>query len=98
MGMSPEVLRVTNILRQFLFDKVYYPSLAGEEAVKAGEVLRLLYTHFLNHGERLPHEFASLPDNKERKVIDYIAGMTDQYALRLSEEISQGIIHKDGTQ
>jgi len=89
IGMSPEVLRETNILRQFLFDRVYYPSLAGEEAVKAGEVLRLLYSHFLKHGDRLPREFASLPDNEERKVIDYIAGMTDQYALRLAEEISQ---------
>jgi len=89
IGMSPEVLGATNILRQFLFDKVYYPSLAGEEAVKAGEVLRQLYSHFLNHEDRLPREFASLPDNEERKVIDYIAGMTDQYALRLAEEISQ---------
>ena len=89
IGMSPEVLRAINMLRQFLFDKVYYPSLAGEEAVKAGEVLRLLYSHFLKHEDRLPREFASLPDNKERKVIDYIAGMTDQYALRLAEKISQ---------
>jgi len=89
IGMSSEVLRATNILRQFLFDKVYNPSLAREEAVKAGEVLHLLYSHFLRHEDRLPREFASLPDNKERKVIDYIAGMTDQYALRLAEEISQ---------
>ena len=89
IGMSSEVLGATNILRQFLFDKVYYPSLAGEEAVKAGRVLRLLYSHFLKHEDRLPREFASLPDNKERKVIDYIAGMTDQYALRLAEEISR---------
>ena len=89
IGMSPEVIRATNILRQFLFDKVYYPSLTEEEAVKAGKVLRLLYSHFLKHEDRLPREFASLPDNKERKVIDYIAGMTDQYALRLAEEISQ---------
>ncbi len=89
IGMSPEVIRATNILRQFLFDKIYYPSLTEEEAVKAGKVLRLLYSHFLKHEDRLPREFASLPDNKERKVIDYIAGMTDQYALRLAEEISQ---------
>jgi len=88
IGMSPEVLRATNILRQFLFDRVYYPSLAREEAIKAGKVLRLLYSHFLKHEDKLPREFASLPDNKERKVIDYIAGMTDQYALRLAEEIS----------
>jgi dGTPase len=89
IGMSPEVLRATNILRQFLFDKVYYPSLAGEEAVRAQKVLRLLYSYFLKHEDRLPREFASLPDRKERKVIDYIAGMTDQYALRLAEAICQ---------
>jgi len=89
IGLSPEVLRATNELRQFLFDKVYNPSLAGEEAVKAEKVLHLLYSHFLRYEDGLPREFASLPDNKERKVIDYIAGMTDRYALRLAEEISQ---------
>jgi len=98
IDMSPKVLEATNILRQFLFDKVYYPSLAGEEAVRAVEVLRLLYSHFLKHEDRLPGEFASLPDSKERKVVDYIAGMTDQYALRLAEEISQGLIHRIGMQ
>jgi dGTPase len=89
IGMSPEVLRATNILRQFLFDKVYYPSLAGEDAVRAQKVLRLLYSYFLKHEDRLAREFTSLPGNRERKVIDYIAGMTDQYALRLAEEISK---------
>jgi len=86
--MSHDVLNATNTLRQFLFDKVYYPSLTKEDAVRAQKVLRLLYSHFLEHEDRLPQEFAYLPDNSERKVIDYIAGMTDQYALRLAEEIS----------
>ena len=86
--MSPEVLTATNSLRQFLFDKVYNPSLIREEAIKAGRALRLLYFYFLKHEDELPQEFASLPDSKERKVADYIAGMTDQYALRLAEEIS----------
>jgi dGTPase len=81
ISMSPEVLDVTNMLRQFLFDKVYYPSLTKEDSVRAQKVLRLLYSHFLKHEDRLPQEFASLPDNSERKVIDYIAGMSDQYAL-----------------
>lgn len=88
IGMSREVLDATNTLRQFLFDKVYYPSLAKEDAVRAQRVLRLLYSHFIEHADRLPREFASLPDNNERKVIDYIAGMTDQFALRLAEEVS----------
>jgi len=89
IGMSPDVVGAANTLRQFLFDRVYCPSLAGEEAVKAGETLRLLYSDFLEHEDRLPPEFACLPGDKERKVVDYIAGMTDQYALRLAEEISQ---------
>jgi len=92
IGMSTDIRRATNLLRRFLFDKVYYPSLSAEDAVKAESVLRLLYSHFHEHDDRLPPEFASLPDDRERKVIDYIAGMTDQYALRLAEEISQGLI------
>jgi dGTPase len=88
IGMSPAVIEATNTLRQFLYDRVYYPSLAGEEAVKAGKALRLLYSYFLGHEDKLPAEFASLPGDKERKVVDYIAGMTDQYALRLAEEIA----------
>jgi len=87
IGISPEVLQATNSLRQFLFDKVYNPSLGREEAVKARRVLASLYSYFLRHKDKLPREFASLPDSKERKVVDYLAGMTDQYALRLAEEI-----------
>ncbi len=88
IGMTAKVLDVTNMLRQFLFDEVYYPSLTKDDAVRAHKVLHLLYSHFLEHADRLPQEFISLPDDTERKVIDYIAGMTDQYALRLAEEIS----------
>jgi dGTPase len=89
IGMSAEIIGVTNIFRQFLFDRVYHPSLAGEDAVKARQVLSLLYSHFLAHKEGLPREFACLPGDEGRKVIDYIAGMTDQYALRLADEISR---------
>jgi len=87
--MSPQVLGATNILRQFLFDKVYNASLAGEEAVKARSVVHQLYSYFLEHEDRLPPEFVCVSDDRERKAVDYIAGMTDQYALRLAEETSQ---------
>jgi len=89
IGMTPDVVEATNTLRQFLFDRVYYPSLAREDAVKAVRVVRLLYSYLLKHEAELPREVASLPDSKERKVVDYVAGMTDQYALRLAEEISR---------
>ena len=91
IAMSPETIKAANCLRQFLFKKVYNPSLAIKDAEGTRETIHLLYSYFLKHGDELPREFASLNDDKERKVVDYIAGMTDQYALRLAEEISQGI-------
>ena len=87
IGMGPEVLGAITSLRQFLFDRVYNPSLDREETAKARNVLRQLYSYFLRHGDKLPREFASLSVGTERNVIDYIAGMTDLYALRLGEEI-----------
>ncbi len=89
LGMSAAVLGAANTLRQFLFDRVYNPSLAGVEVARAEEALRLLYAHFLQYEDGLPPELVSLPDDVGRKVVDYIAGMTDQFALRLAEEISR---------
>ncbi len=89
IGMNLSVLQATNELRQFLFDKVYRPSLESEGAKKAKKAMQLLYSYFLRHEDKLPREFGLLNDGKERKVADYIAGMTDQYASCLAEEISR---------
>ncbi len=95
IGMSADILEVTNSLREFLFDKVYNPSLAGKDTSKARKVIRLLYSYFLKHEEQLPEEYAYRDDTVERKVTDYIAGMTDQYALKMAKEIRrQKIYHK----
>ncbi len=89
IGMNPEVLRETNNLREFLFDKVYNPSPASKDTAKARRAIHLLYSFFLSHQENLPAEYALRDDNEERKVTDYIAGMTDQYAIRMAREVSQ---------
>ena len=87
IDMSPEVITAANSLRQFLFDRVYNPSLLTKDAERARRTIRILYSYLLKHEDRLPLEFASLNDARERKVADYIAGMTDQFALRLAEEM-----------
>jgi dGTPase len=86
--MSSEVQQAANILRGFLFERVYAPSAAREETERARDVVRLLYEHFLKHPEKLPPEHTLHSATLERGVVDYIAGMTDQYALRLASEIS----------
>ncbi len=88
IGMSPRVLKATSTLRDFLFDRVYNVHSAHKQAEKAREIVRLLY-HYLNeHEDRLPPEYRLHTDEKERRVVDYIAGMTDQYALRMAEELA----------
>ena len=86
--MSPRVLEATNTLREFLFDRVYNLRSAEEEAEKARDVIRLLYEYFSNHEDKLPPEYSAYSDEIERRVVDYIAGMTDQYALRTAKELS----------
>ncbi len=87
VGMSPQVLEATNALREFLFERVYNVNAAQKEAEKAREVLRLLYRYFNEHIAELPPEYSFYSDEPERRVVDYIAGMTDHYALRLAEEL-----------
>jgi dGTPase len=86
--MSTRTLEIANTLREFLFDKVYNSNLANEDKENAKNVLHLLYTYFLKNEERLPEEFRTLSNDVDRKVTDYIAGMTDQYAIRVAKEIT----------
>ncbi len=85
--MSPEILEATNILRKFLFERVYNIRSAQEESEKARGVVRSLYKYFNEHIDKLPAEYSFYSDEPERRVVDYIAGMTDQYALRMAEEL-----------
>jgi dGTPase len=86
--MSPEVRDAANALREFLFQNVYDVRAAREEAKRARDIIRLLYRYFNKNPDKLPEEFLSRGDSVERAAVDYIAGMTDQYALRMAEEIS----------
>jgi dGTPase len=84
--MSEGTLAAARMLRDFLFERVYNPRSSGEEAKRAEEAVRSLYRYFNAHEDRLPPEYRR-EDPLERRVADYIAGMTDQYALRLAEEL-----------
>jgi dGTPase len=86
--MSPPILEATNALRQFLFEQVYNIRSAQEESKRARSVIRTLYKYFNEHINKLPPEYSFYSDEPERGVVDYIAGMTDQYALGMAEELS----------
>ena len=89
ISMSPGILAATNELREFLFERVYHIKSAEEESSKARDVVCHLYEYFTKHEKELPTEYLTYSDDTERRVVDYIAGMTDQYALRVAEGLKQ---------
>jgi dGTPase len=80
--MSQDVQKMTNLLREFLFEKVYLPLQDSSESSIARDTTSMLYHYFAQHPEVLPSEYLTLED-PERGITDYIAGMTDQFALNL---------------
>lgn len=87
--LSPKVDRALRDLRSFMFERVYRNPVAKGEESKAKDMLRRLYEYYYAHPEAIPQDFQpqlSL-DGMERTVCDYIAGMTDNYAVHKYTEI-----------
>ena len=87
IAMGPDVRQAVNVLRDFMFANVYLPEDVGEEGEAARRIIRLLYGHFKRNREQIPPEYGE----DGRAVVDYVAGMTDHYAIRTAEDIEPGI-------
>jgi len=81
--MSEEIYDATRKLRDFLFDRVYIGSSAKTQEGKAKLMLKLLFEYYVQHPDLMPAEFIEIAkeQNIKRAVVDYIAGMTDGFAL-----------------
>lgn len=86
--MSPLVQEATDYLRSFLFANVYVGSQAKKEEAKVRHVVQFLFRYFVDHPEYLPAEYNRRIENDciERIVCDYIAGMTDNFAIRIYQK------------
>ena len=83
VALSPDVEKALRDLRSFMFDRVYRNPVAKGEESKAKDMLRRMFEYYVNHPEALPEDFQPQLsfDGMERTVCDYIAGMTDNYAV-----------------
>ena len=72
-----------------MFDHVYRNPVAKGEESKAKAMLQCLFEYYIDHPEALPPDFQPQLsfDGMERIVCDYIAGMTDNYAVDKFNEI-----------
>ncbi|MEG0765144.1 MAG: deoxyguanosinetriphosphate triphosphohydrolase [Pseudoflavonifractor sp.] len=80
---SPDCQAAMAALREFMFEAVYHnPTAKGEEG-KAQDMLARLFAYYVGNPDGLPDEFQEIraEEGTGRAVCDYIAGMTDKYAV-----------------
>ena len=90
IGLPSEYEQALRDLRSFMFSDLYTNPVAKSEEVKAERVIGMLFEEYIKHIELLPEEFQQLINDGEEKeivVCDYIAGMTDNYAVTTASEL-----------
>jgi dGTPase len=75
-------------LRTFMFEHVYLAPDARREHVKIEHVLRTLFDHFVEDPARLPDHGGARDADHPQRVVDYLAGMTDRYCIRVFEDLT----------
>ncbi len=86
--LQRDVQSAFDILHEFMFDRVYTNPVCKSEEGKAMAMIQKLYEFFSTHPDELPNEYIEIAwkDGAERAACDYIAGMTDGYALKVFSE------------
>ena len=88
--MSDEVWKAMKELREFMFERVYMNLDVKSEDRKAESLMKTLYEYYLKHLDRLPREYLqmiNMGESRDRVACDYVASMTDRYAIALYEEL-----------
>lgn len=81
INMEDSIYKSFVAFRDFNFNEIYFNEVLQEENKKCEFIIRYLYEHFLKYPETITH--MSSKDNLKLSIIDYIAGMTDKYAMKL---------------
>jgi dGTPase len=88
LNMSAKVSEAAYMLRAFLYERVYESQVIRREFRKAKKILKDLYEYYLEHPEEVFGDIPSIKRaSKNRMVCDFIAGMTDSFALMTYERI-----------
>ena len=81
--MSEAMAEVFDLFHNFMFDSVYRnPKAKGEESKVLG-IISGIFDHYMRHSDELPEKYLHIAHEEglERSVCDYVAGMTDSFAM-----------------
>ena len=87
VALDPQVRTAFDILHEFMFDRVYTNPVCKSEEAKAVSMIQMLFRFFAEHPDELPNDYISIAwqEGAARAACDYIAGMTDGFALKMFE-------------
>lgn len=87
--LSPDIAMVFDMLHSFMFDMVYTNPACKSEESKAELMLKTLYEQFSKFPEKMPEQYVKIARTQcpEIAACDYIAGMTDGYALKVFNDM-----------
>ncbi len=84
--MSDEMYRAMHELRKYMFKYVYIGSVAKKETARAENMLKELFIYYRENKDVLPID-KTIDEIDEQDIVDYIAGMTDRYAINEYKKI-----------
>ncbi len=88
LSLSPAMVETIHVLRDFLYQRVYQTLVVGKDFQKAMKLIRDLYRHLEENHELCNTDIPYEPDTPPfRKAVDFIAGMTDRFAMNIYSEI-----------
>lgn len=85
VGMDADVLEAYDALHEFMYEAVYLNDYAKREEKKVPHLIESLFGYYVRHPDRLPESMREIAeaDGREQAACDYIAGMTDRFAVDL---------------
>ena len=86
--MAPDAFEAMDQLRRYLFKNVYLSDVATTDREEATNVIRSLFAHYVATPDAMPEMYRTIDGDARTRAADYIAGMTDRYAFKLSRELA----------
>ncbi len=87
--MTPQIQESTDLLRDFMFKEVYHNPWKEREEAKCEKAIETMFGRYCEHPTEMPMEYVQLiyTDGIERAVCDFIACMTDRYAMKTYRDL-----------
>ena len=88
-AMEPEIWDALTDLRTFMFDRVYSRDWANNECQKTRHIITELVAYYMEHPQQMPNEYLEIAfrEGTQRAVCDYVACMTDAYAVKTYQKL-----------